>query len=31
MKSAMIEVSWGDNYPEELPVINLDVFYNKHL
>ncbi|XP_067931412.1 RWD domain-containing protein 4-like isoform X2 [Watersipora subatra] len=30
-KSAIIEVSWGENYPEELPTIHLDVFYNKHL
>ena len=25
------EISWGPNYPEELPEINLDSFYNKHV
>jgi len=30
-KSVLLEVSWRENYPEELPVFNLDTFYNKHL
>ena len=25
------EISWGANYPEELPTISLESFYNKHL
>ncbi|XP_066249450.1 RWD domain-containing protein 4 [Euwallacea similis] len=31
MKSFVLELKWGPNYPEELPVINMDVFYNKHV
>lgn len=27
----MLEVSWGPEYPEVLPEISLDAFYNKHL
>ena len=30
-KSMVLEIKWGDNYPDELPDINLDAFYNKHL
>jgi 3'-phosphoadenosine 5'-phosphosulfate sulfotransferase (PAPS reductase)/FAD synthetase len=30
-KSILLEMSWGENYPEELPCFNLDTFYNKHL
>ncbi|XP_064612484.1 RWD domain-containing protein 4-like [Liolophura sinensis] len=30
-KSFLLEVSWGENYPDESPDINLDLFYNKHL
>jgi len=30
-KSLLLEVSWDENYPEELPSFNLDTFYNKHL
>ncbi|KAL4239053.1 RWD domain-containing protein [Mactra antiquata] len=30
-KSLMVEISWGDNYPEAAPDINLDTFYNKHI
>jgi hypothetical protein len=31
MKSFVIEVVWGENYPEELPDINMNAFYNKHM
>ncbi len=27
----ILEVSWPPGYPEELPDINLDTFFNKHL
>ena len=30
-KSFILEVTWTDEYPEELPEISLDAFYNKHL
>uniref|UniRef100_A0A0B7B0M4 RWD domain-containing protein n=1 Tax=Arion vulgaris TaxID=1028688 RepID=A0A0B7B0M4_9EUPU len=30
-KSFIVEISWPSNYPEELPVINMELFYNKHL
>ncbi|XP_013379098.1 RWD domain-containing protein 4 [Lingula anatina] len=30
-KSFLLEISWPENYPEELPNIKLDTFYNKHL
>ncbi|CAH1802154.1 unnamed protein product [Owenia fusiformis] len=30
-KSFLVEVQWGEQYPEELPSINLDAFYNKHV
>lgn len=30
-KSLVVEVSWGDNYPDEAPTVNLDTFYNKHM
>jgi len=30
-QSVLLEVSWGESYPEDLPVFNLDTFYNKHL
>ncbi|XP_038059693.1 RWD domain-containing protein 4-like [Patiria miniata] len=30
-KSFLLEIRWGDNYPEELPDINLDAFFNNHL
>lgn len=30
-KSFVLEISWGTTYPDELPVINVDTFYNKHL
>ena len=25
------EISWGPNYPSELPDFSLDSFYNKHV
>jgi len=30
-KSLIVEISWPVEYPEILPQINLDVFYNKHV
>ncbi|XP_022086307.1 RWD domain-containing protein 4-like isoform X2 [Acanthaster planci] len=30
-KSFLLEIRWGDNYPDEMPDINLDAFYNHHL
>lgn len=27
----LIELSWGNEYPNELPKINLNMFYNQHL
>jgi len=30
-RSFVLEISWTENYPEEIPNINLDAFYNKHL
>ncbi|KAK6192442.1 hypothetical protein SNE40_003910 [Patella caerulea] len=30
-RSFMIEIKWGENYPESSPEINLDLFYNKHI
>jgi len=31
MKSFLLEVTWGDDYPDSMPTINMDTFYNKHL
>uniref|UniRef100_U5EYN4 Protein aael aael006654 aedes aegypti n=1 Tax=Corethrella appendiculata TaxID=1370023 RepID=U5EYN4_9DIPT len=28
-KSILLELKWTENYPNELPTINLDTFYNK--
>ncbi|XP_059481747.1 RWD domain-containing protein 4 [Neocloeon triangulifer] len=30
-RSFLLEISWGENYPSEIPSINMDTFYNKHL
>ena len=30
-KSFLVEVTWGEGYPDEMPTISLDSFYNKHL
>lgn len=30
-KSFLLEISWGETYPSELPSINMDTFYNKHV
>ncbi|KAL8562551.1 hypothetical protein ACOMHN_045816 [Nucella lapillus] len=27
----LLELLWGDSYPDEAPSINLDLFYNKHV
>ncbi|EFX80111.1 hypothetical protein DAPPUDRAFT_304240 [Daphnia pulex] len=29
--SFVFEISWPESYPETLPVINMDAFYNKHM
>ncbi|KAL1491626.1 hypothetical protein ABEB36_012196 [Hypothenemus hampei] len=31
IKSFVLEIKWNSDYPNELPEINLDLFYNKHL
>ncbi|VVC43117.1 Hypothetical protein CINCED_3A003509 [Cinara cedri] len=30
-KSFLLEVEWHNKYPNEAPIINLDMFYNKHI
>ena len=30
-KSFLLEVSWPENYPQCLPEVKLDAFYNKHI
>ena len=30
-KSFLLEISWPKNYPECLPVVSLEAFYNKHI
>ncbi|XP_037821615.1 RWD domain-containing protein 4 [Lucilia sericata] len=30
-KSFLVEIKWGENYPNELPTINMDTFYNRNL
>lgn len=27
----LVELAWGDEYPNEGPKINMNVFYNQHL
>lgn len=31
MKSFLVEVKWTQGYPEELPLVSLDAFFNNHL
>ncbi|CAH1154076.1 unnamed protein product [Phaedon cochleariae] len=31
LKSFLLEIKWGQMYPNELPSINMDTFYNKHV
>lgn len=31
IKSFLLEITWGENYPNELPVFNMDMFYNRNL
>ncbi|KAJ3643011.1 hypothetical protein Zmor_025752 [Zophobas morio] len=31
MKSFLLEIKWGEKYPNELPEVNMDTFYNKHV
>ncbi|KAH8392137.1 hypothetical protein KR215_001736 [Drosophila sulfurigaster] len=30
-KSFLVELQWGDNYPDEAPTINMNTFYNRNL
>ncbi|XP_073972385.1 RWD domain-containing protein 4 isoform X1 [Rhodnius prolixus] len=30
-KSFLLEISWGENYPNDKPKVNMDTFYNKHI
>ncbi|KAG8224150.1 hypothetical protein J437_LFUL005484 [Ladona fulva] len=30
-KSFLLEISWGETYPMDKPIVNMDTFYNKHL
>uniref|UniRef100_F1LEK4 RWD domain-containing protein 4A n=1 Tax=Ascaris suum TaxID=6253 RepID=F1LEK4_ASCSU len=30
-QSFLLEIDWPESYPETLPLINLDLFYNRHL
>ena len=30
-KSFLVEVVWTENYPDEIPKINMNTFYNDHL
>merc|ERR1712066_1210189 len=30
-RSFILEITWGANYPTEMPEVTLDSFYNKHL
>ena len=30
-KNFLLEVAWGDQYPDELPDVNLNAFFNKHI
>jgi len=29
--SFMVEITWGENYPDSVPHFNLDTFFNKHI
>lgn len=31
IKSFLMEISWPESYPNELPNINLELFYNRNL
>ncbi|XP_063700997.1 RWD domain-containing protein 4 [Culicoides brevitarsis] len=31
IKSFLMEISWPENYPNELPNVNLELFYNRNL
>ncbi|CAG9765519.1 unnamed protein product [Ceutorhynchus assimilis] len=30
-KTFLLELKWGESYPEQSPEISMDVFYNKHI
>ena len=29
--SFVLEISWGETYPETPPTVSMDTFYNKHM
>ncbi|KAF7288047.1 RWD domain-containing protein 4 [Rhynchophorus ferrugineus] len=31
VKSFLLEIKWGVKYPEEIPQVNMELFYNKHV
>lgn len=31
IKSFLLELTWGDNYPNDPPTINMDTFYNRNM
>ena len=30
-KNFLLEIAWGDEYPDEPPDVNLNAFFNKHI
>ncbi|XP_014245909.1 RWD domain-containing protein 4 [Cimex lectularius] len=30
-KSFLLELTWGEQYPDEKPTLNMDIFYNRHI
>ncbi len=30
-RSFVLDLTWGDDYPEQLPAVSMDAFYNKHV
>ncbi|KAJ8985054.1 hypothetical protein NQ317_016969 [Molorchus minor] len=30
-RSFLLEIKWGEKYPNELPLISMETFYNKHV
>lgn len=30
-KNFLLEIAWRDQYPDEMPDVNLNAFYNKHI
>ncbi|KAJ8967504.1 hypothetical protein NQ314_002819 [Rhamnusium bicolor] len=31
VKSFLLKINWGEKYPNELPIISMETFYNKHI